>query len=85
MDGVARSVAKLDKLGEDRADSRHVAGDFGIVEQPARLVLRRDRRCASFRRPSARSVVPQLWNIRNAIDADQGCRRADYRGAIVAI
>ena len=37
--GIARSVAEVDELGEDRANSRHVAGDFGIVEQPPRLVL----------------------------------------------
>ena len=40
-DGVARSVAELDELGEDRADARHVAGDLGVVEQRPGFVLAR--------------------------------------------
>src|SRR6516162_10415141 len=37
--GVARPVAEFDELGEDRADSGHVAGDLGVVEQLPRFVL----------------------------------------------
>src|SRR6516225_3320981 len=37
--GVVRAVAEIDELGEDRADSCHVAGDLRIVEQLPRLVL----------------------------------------------
>src|SRR5215813_6893243 len=36
---IARPVTELDEFGEDRADSRHVTGDRGVVEQLARLVL----------------------------------------------
>ena len=84
-DGVVRPVAELQELREDRADARHIAGDFGIVEQLSRLVLA--RRVADPRRAAAHQhdrLVPAALEEAQQHDRHQAADMQTVRRAVIA-
>ena len=82
---IARAVTELDELGEDHADARHIAGDLGVVEQLARLVLAggiADPRGATAHQHDR--LVPAFLEQPQQHDADQAADVQTVRRAIVA-
>ncbi len=82
---VGRAVAEGQELGEDLADAGHVAGDLGVAEQRARLVLARG--VADPRRAAAHQhdrLVPGLLEQAQQHDPQQAADMQAVGGAVVA-